>query len=282
VLTKKFKNPDELVKEICLRIQKKAGKNNLKGIGVGAPNANLFKGTIDSAPNLPWGGVIPLAHLFEKEARVPCIVSNDANVAAAGEMLFGNAKKINDFIFITLGTGVGSGIVVNRKLVYGHDSLAAELGHVIVAKNGRACRCGRKGCLETYVSATGIKRTIEGWLRNGEKSVLKKNADAIHSADIFSAAQKGDALAKKAFEFTGEILGLALANSVAYTSPQAIFLSGGLSKAKELLFVPTIHHFEKNLLTIYKNKIKILPSALEENRVAVLGAASLIWKKNKF
>jgi glucokinase len=230
VQTKNFRRPEELVKEISSRIFSKISVQQLAGIGVGAPNGNLYKGTIERAPNLPWRGEIPLAKLFQKETQRPCIVSNDANVAATGEMLFGKAKKLNDFIFITLGTGLGSGIVSGGKLVYGQNSLAGELGHVIVAKNGRRCKCGRRGCLETYVSATGIKRTVEEWLRNGKKSMLKKNGRALHAADIFNAAGKGDALAKKAFEFTGEVLGLALANSAVYTSPQVIFYRAVLQK----------------------------------------------------
>jgi glucokinase len=277
--TKEFEKPEEFVTEMGRQLRNKGLGGKLKGIGIGAPNANGKKGTIDFAPNLPWKGIVPLASLFEKELKMPCALVNDANAAALGEMLYGKAKKINDFIFITLGTGLGSGIVVNRKLLNGHNQMAAELGHVIVSKNGRTCRCGRQGCLETYVSASGIKKTIEEWLRQGERSSLEKNS-VIHSADIFEAAQNGDALAKKAFEFTGEILGLALANSVAYTDPQAIFISGGLSKAKELLFGPTRVHFENNLMNIYKNRIGIFSSAFEENRVAVLGAASLILQEN--
>lgn len=281
VPTKQFNEPAYFVKEISERIFRLLGpQHELIGIGVGVANGNFYKGTIEYAPNLPWQGIIPMARLFEQNTHLPCILTNDANAAAIGEMLFGGAKKIRDFIFVTLGTGLGSGIVSNGHIIYGHDGLAAELGHVMVIRNGRACGCGRRGCLETYVSATGIKRTVYNWISRGEKSVLAKNKEAIQAADICRAASDGDTLALKAFEFTGEILGHALANSVAYTSPKAIFLFGGLANAKKLLFEPTIRHFEKNLLTIYKNKIEILPSRLEENKVAILGAASLVWKQD--
>lgn len=277
--TKKFQSPEELVEKISSHISELLPENSrLAGIGIGAPNANFYKGVIESAPNLPWQGTVPLVKLFEKQVKVPCILTNDANAAALGEMYFGGARKMDDFIFVTLGTGLGSGIVANRQLIYGHDGLAAELGHVIVVKNGRNCGCGRKGCLETYVSVTGLKRTVKEWISEGKKSVLSK-PEKIRFSDIFEAAENGDSLAMEAFEFTGEMLGLALANSVAYTSPKAIFLFGGLTKAEHLIFEPTQRHFEKNLMNIYKNKIKILPSELRKNHAPVLGAASLILNK---
>lgn len=281
VPTKEYQDPSYFVKDISDKILKLlAPCHELIGIGVGVANGNFYQGTIEYAPNLPWNGIIPLAKLFEQKTHVPCILTNDANAAAIGEMLFGGAKQMKDFIFVTLGTGLGSGIVSNGQVIYGHDGLAAELGHVMVIRNGRVCGCGRKGCLETYVSATGIKRTVYNWISRGEKSVLSQYKESIQASDICWAASNGDQLALKAFEFTGEILGHALANSVAYTSPKAIFLFGGLANAKNLLFEPTVRHFENNLLTIYKNKIKILPSHLEENKVAILGAASLVWKQD--
>jgi glucokinase len=280
MLTKKFRTPSDLVRKVSAKILKMATGSELIGVGIGAPNGNYYKGTIDHPPNLPWKGSIPLTSLFEEQTGVPCILTNDANAGAIGEMLFGSAKNINDFIFITLGTGLGSGIVANRQLIYGHDGLAAELGHVIVVNNGRLCGCGRKGCLETYASASGIKRTIEEWIGKGKSTVLSQKKGAIEAADVFLAAKKGDLLAIKAFEFTGKILGQALANSVAYTSPKAIFLFGGLADANELLFEPTKKHFEKNLLNIYKNKIGIFPSGLKESNVAILGAASLAWSRD--
>jgi glucokinase len=281
IATKEFQSPIHFAQNIAGRIfELLLPHQELIGIGIGVANGNFYNGTIEYSPNLPWHGIVPLAQLFEREMQVPCILTNDANAAAIGEMLFGGAKKMKDFIFVTLGTGLGSGIVSNGQVIYGHDGLAAELGHVMINKKGRSCGCGRKGCLETYVSATGIKRTVYNWISRGEKTILANYKTTIDATDISYAARNGDALALKAFEFTGEILGHALANSVAYTSPKAIFLFGGLANAKELLFEPTIRHFEKNLLTIYKNKIQIRPSELEENKVAILGAASLVWKQN--
>jgi glucokinase len=282
ILTRNYPDPEEFVNEISRRILKMSEGYQLLGLGIGAPNANYYDGTIDKSPNLPWKGTIPLAGLFQKHISLPCIMTNDANAAAIGEMLFGSAKEMDDFIFVTLGTGLGSGIVANRQLVYGHDGLAAELGHIIVEKNGRTCGCGRKGCLETYASATGIKRTITEWMSQGKKSNFLEAKATISSADIFEAARNGDLLSQQAFEFTGEILGMALANSVAYTSPKAIFLFGGLANSKNLLFDPTRKHFEANLMNVYRNKISILPSGLKEDEAAILGAAALLWNQNKF
>lgn len=278
--TKDFTSFHSFAEELSKEISAMSSPYELLGTGIGAPNGNYFNGTIEHPPNLPWKGILPLAQVIQHSTGKLCVLTNDANAAALGEMLFGNARDLNDFIFITLGTGLGSGIVSNRKLIYGHDGFAAEIGHVIIKENGRSCGCGRNGCLETYASATGIKRTINEWLAGGEKSILSL-ADEIRSADVHIAAEAGDELAVKAFEYTGEILGLALANSVAYTSPQAIFLSGGLTNAGELLYKPTQYYFEQNLMDIYKRKIKILPSGLEENKGAILGAASLVWETVK-
>ena len=241
----------------------------LIGCGVGAPNGNYYTGNIEHAPNLQWKGVIPVASSFEKELGVKSIVTNDANAAALGEHLYGGAKNYNDFIFITLGTGLGSGIVVNGALVYGHDGFAGELGHVIVEKNGRLCGCGRKGCLETYCSATGIVTTY-----NELKGHHNLPIDAM---GIYQKAREGEKEALDAFSKTGEVLGLALANAMAYTSPEAIFLFGGLARAGEFLLAPTRKSFEDNLHIIYRNKAKIHLSGLNENDGAILGAASLIW-----
>jgi len=252
----------------------------VKGIGVGVPNGNYFKGTIEFAPNLPWRGVVPLASLIQDAFTLPTVLTNDANAAAIGEMTYGAARGMKDFIMITLGTGLGSGIVVNGQLVYGHDGFAGELGHVIVFPEGRRCGCGRKGCLETYVSATGIVRTIHELLQSRHiPSLLRDmNPTAITSKTIRDAALKGDALAIEAFEFTGKILGQQLANFVAFSSPEAIILFGGLTRAGDLIFRPTIHAMEENLLQIYKNKIKVLPSELKESDAAILGASALVWE----
>lgn len=286
VATEHFPIPEDLVAVVCERIKKSVAafshKYNFVGVGIGAPNGNYFKGTIEFAPNLKWEGIVPLAKLFSERLNVKAVLTNDANAAAIGEMMFGGAKGMKDFLFITLGTGLGSGIVANGELILGHDSFAGEIGHVILFPDGRQCGCGRKGCLETYCSATGIKRTYSDLLmRHPEKNNLSgKVADAKY---IYDKAVLGDTDALEAFNYTGDVLGLALANSVAYTSPEAIFLFGGLALAGDFIFKPTIESFERNLLNIYKNKIKILPSQLKENDAAILGAASLILKElNEF
>lgn len=286
VATEHFPIPEDLVAVVCERIKISVAafshKYNFVGVGIGAPNGNYFKGTIEFAPNLKWEGIVPLAKLFSERLNVKAVLTNDANAAAIGEMMFGGAKGMKDFLFITLGTGLGSGIVANGELILGHDSFAGEIGHVILFPDGRQCGCGRKGCLETYCSATGIKRTYSDLLmRHPEKNNLSgKVADAKY---IYDKAVQGDTEALEAFNYTGDVLGLALANSVAYTSPEAIFLFGGLALAGDFIFKPTIESFERNLLNIYKNKIKILPSQLKENDAAILGAASLILKElNEF
>lgn len=280
--TEQFPFPEDLVAVVCEHIKKAfqpfATTYEMKGVGIGAPNGNHFKGTIEFAPNLKWKGVIPIVQLFSEHLSIKSFLTNDANAAALGEMIFGGAKGMRNFLFITLGTGLGSGIIANGELIYGHDSCAGEIGHVILFPDGRQCGCGRKGCLETYCSATGIKRTYADLLMSRhEKSDLKeKVADAKY---IFDKALQGDEVAIEAFNYTGKILGLALANSVAYTSPEAIFLFGGLALSEQFIFKPTIKSFEENLLHIYKNKIKILPSQLKENTAPILGAASLVWKE---
>lgn len=281
VLTTEFGEPGSFARAVSSRIRKMLRPGNiLTEVGIGAPNGNFHRGTVDDPPNLPWKGVIPLAELFRHEVHVRCVLDNDANAAAIGEMRFGGARGMNDFVFITLGTGLGSGIVSNGQLIYGHEGVAGELGHIIVREGGRLCGCGRRGCLETYASATGIRRTVEEWLNCGKASRLAK-LSAIRSADICEAALKGDVLAVEAFEFTGKILGTALANCIAITGSEAIFLFGGLANAKELLFEPVRRHLEANLLGPYRNRVKLLPSTLKENQAAILGAASLVWTHTK-
>lgn len=281
VSTEHFPIPEDLVAVVCEHIKKAfqsfSSTHELIGVGIGAPNGNYFNGTIEFAPNLKWKGIIPIATLFSERLGIKALLTNDANAAALGEMIFGGAKGMKDFLFITLGTGLGSGIVANGELIYGHDSCAGEIGHVIMFPDGRQCGCGRKGCLETYCSATGIKRTYTDLLmsRHEKTTLTDKVADAKY---IFDRAIHGDAAAIEAFDYTGRVLGLALANSVAYTSPEAIFLFGGLALSDQFIFDPTIKSFEENLLHIYKNKIKILPSQLKENTAPILGAASLVWK----
>ncbi len=253
----------------------------LRGIGIGAPNGNYYRGTIEHAPNLKWKGIIPLAEMFAKNFRVPAALTNDANAAAIGEMLFGGAKGMQDFIVITLGTGVGSGIVVNGEVVYGHDGFAGEIGHTIYDARGRDCNCGRQGCLETYASATGICRTARELLERDDRPSKLRRIDSMNltAAAIALAAEHGDSVAVETFEITGEILGLELADAVAHTSPEAIFLVGGLANAGRLIFDPTRRHMERHMLNIFKGKVKLLPSGLPEGNVAVLGAAALIWKE---
>ena len=256
-------------------------KNRLVGIGIGAPNGNFYKGTIEFAPNLNWTGIIPLAQYFEEEFKVPSFLTNDANAAAVGEMIFGNTRDIADFVMVTLGTGLGSGIVVNGQVLYGHDGFAGELGHVIVEENGRQCGCGRKGCLETYASVTGIKNTVVKLLdENTKDSELRGfKAEDLSGKIIEQAAIRGDEIAQKAFGITGEYLGKALANIVAITSPKTIVLFGGLAQAGDLIFKPTEYFMNKNMLKIYENKVQLIPSALSSNEVALLGAAALAWKE---
>jgi glucokinase len=271
----------DLHKAISQLLDKVPGKYDLKGIGVGAPNGNYYKGTIENAVNLKWNGNIEFCKEFGKFFPVPVVLTNDANAAAIGEMIFGAAKGMRDFIVITLGTGLGSGLVANGELIYGHDGFAGELGHTIAKPGGRMCGCGRRGCLETYVSATGIKRTVYKLLADTTyPSELRKYSFEQLTPDMISCfANTGDPVALQAFDYTAQFLGMKLAEAVAHTSPEAIFLFGGLSKAGDLLFVPTRKYFEENLLGIYRNKIKILPSGLTDKNAAVMGASALIWKE---
>lgn len=251
----------------------------MAGIGVGAPNGNYYSGSIENAPNLAWKGKIDFVPLMEKQFGIPTVVTNDANAAALGEMLFGHANGLQNFLMITLGTGLGSGLVVNGSLIYGHDGFAGELGHVRAVDNGRACGCGKRGCLETYVSATGIKRTIFELLaeENMESGFRKIPFTKLKPKLITTLAEKGDPIAIMAFERTGFLLGRSLADTVAHISPSSIFLFGGLAKAGKWIIEPTKKSMEEHLLPIYQNKIDIVPSALLSKNIAVLGAAALIW-----
>ena len=271
---------DNLVVGLNMLIEQVGGKDKIRGIGVGAPNGNYFNGSIEFAPNLPWKGKIPLAQMIQERIGIPVALTNDANAAAIGEMTYGAARGMKDFIVITLGTGVGSGIVVGGQLVYGHDGFAGELGHMIVRRNGRMCGCGRQGCLETYTSATGVARTAREYLsiRSDESLLRSIDVDAITSKDVYDAAMQGDALALEIFEATGAILGESFADFVTFSSPEAIILFGGLTKSGDLLMNPIKHHMEKNLLPIYKGKTKLLFSQLKESDAAVLGASALGWE----
>jgi glucokinase len=262
-------------------IEEAGGPGQIRGIGVGAPNGNYFNGCIEFAPNLPWKGKIPLAQLIsEKTYHIPVALTNDANAAAIGEMTYGAARGMKDFIEITLGTGVGSGIVIGGTLVYGHDGFAGELGHVTVRENGRICGCGRHGCLEAYASATGVARTAREILINRtEKSLLRSlKPEDITSKDVYDAAVKGDKLAQEIFEYTGNILGEALSNFVAFSSPEAIILFGGLTKAGELILNPVKRSMEDHMLKVFQGKTKLLVSQLKESDAAILGASALAWE----
>jgi len=250
----------------------------LAGIGLGAPNANYYKGTIEQPPNLSWG-YVDVVNTLKQWYKVPIALTNDANAAALGEMLFGAAKGMKDFIVITLGTGLGSGIVANGQLIYGHDGFAGEIGHTIVVPNGRLCGCGRRGCLETYASATGICKTVVELLQASDvtSELRLVPVEKLTSKHVYEAARNGDKLALEAFEKTGYYLGFKLADSVAHTSPEAIILFGGLAKAGDFIFKPTKKYLEENLLGIFKNKVKLIPSGLPEGETAILGAAALIW-----
>lgn len=285
IKTGAYAQADEYVDAVCKNllplIEANGGVDKIKGIGIGAPNGNYYSGTIEFAPNLPWKGIIPLAKMFEERLGIPTTLTNDANAAAIGEMTYGAARGMKDFIMITLGTGVGSGIVINGQMVYGHDGFAGELGHVIMRReNGRLCGCGRKGCLETYCSATGVARTAREFLTaSTEPSLLRAiPAEEITSKDVYDAAVKGDTLAMNIFNFTGTILGEALVDFIAFSSPEAIVLFGGLAKSGKYIFDPIQKAIDANILPIYKGKTKLLMSELKDSDAAVLGASALGWE----
>lgn len=269
---------DELRACISHLLESVPPPRQLRAIGIGAPNGNFYRGTIEHAPNLRWRGIIPLAEMIEARMRVPVVLTNDANAAAIGEMMYGGAKNMQHFIVITLGTGLGSGIVCEGRVLYGHSGFAGEIGHTIVDPEGRLCGCGRRGCLETYASATGLTRTVRELLaRTTVASTLRSiAADRLTAADVAAAAHAADTIAREAFEQTGKILGMKLADAVAHTSPEAIFLSGGLARAGDLLLEPTRRWFDHFLLNIFRNTVHLLPSALMDN-AGVLGAAALAW-----
>lgn len=272
---------DDLYEAVHPLIEEAGGVRRIKGIGVGAPNGNFYTGTIEYAPNLPWKGVLPLANIIKNRFNLPVVLTNDANAAALGEMMYGAAKGMQDFIMITLGTGVGSGIVANGHLIYGHDGFAGELGHTIIIPDGRYHEGTEKyGSLESYASATGVTLTaLEMLEKSSENSLLRGvPAEQLTSKTVFEAAIKGDRLAKDIFDYTGKILGLALANFVMFSSPEAIILFGGLTKAGDLLLKPTRENMEKNLIQVFENKVKIIVSHLKESHAAILGASALAWE----
>ncbi len=255
-----------------------AGKERIIGAGAGAPNGNFFTGEIMFAPNMPWHGVIPMAKLLSESLGLKVSLNNDANAATIGEMTYGVAKGMKDFVLVTLGTGVGSGFVANGQMIYGHDGFAGELGHIIAVHDGRQCGCGRKGCLETYTSATGVTKTAELWLEERtDASILREYKGKMNSQYIHEAAEKGDALALEIFDYTAKILGQTLADIVAITSPEAIVFFGGLAKAGDILLKPVKKYMEANVLNIYRDKVAILQSAFNDADAAILGASSMAW-----
>lgn len=287
ISTKKHNTVDSFIEElysaVMPAIETVGGLAKIKGIGVGAPNGNYYQGTVEYAPNLPWKGVIPLASLISKRFGLPTSLTNDANAAAVGEMMYGAARGMKDFIMITLGTGVGSGIVANGQLIYGHDGFAGELGHTIIIPDGRLhWGTGARGSLEAYASATGIRLTaLELLEKHQSKTSLLRNipSESLESHHVFECAQEGDEIAAEVFEYTGKILGMALANFVMFSSPEAIVLFGGPTKAGDLLMKPVRRHMEENLLPIFRNKVKLVFSLLKESDAAILGASALVWEK---
>ena len=270
----------DAVCETITTLASKIGMDNIQGVGIGAPNGNYYTGNVEFAPNLPWAKdhPVPLRQYMSEKLGVPVTVTNDANAAAVGEMTYGAARGMKNCITITLGTGVGSGIVINGEVVYGHDGFAGELGHTCaVPFNGRPCNCGKKGCLEAYTSATGVARTAREWLATGKYDSSLAEIEEITSKDVYEAAQKGDQMALDIFKFTGNMLGRCFADFVAFSAPEAIVVFGGLARAGELIFAPMRESMNAHLLSIWRNKIKILPSSLKESDAAILGASALAW-----
>ncbi|SHK27607.1 ROK family protein [Epilithonimonas mollis] len=284
IKTEEYKQVEDFIDALYVNIkpliEDVSENTTLDGIGVGAPNANYFKGTIELAPNLPWKGVVPFAELMQKKFGVPCRMTNDANAAALGEMMFGAARGMKDFIMITLGTGVGSGIISGGNLIYGHDGFAGELGHTIVKPGGRKhWSTGSEGSLEAYASATGIAITAKKFRAEFPDSMLNQYPEEnINSKTVFECAEKGDATAIEVFRYTGQKLGEALANFVMFSSPEAILLFGGVIKAGDFLLKPAKLHMERNLLPIFRSKVKLVFSELDEADAAILGASALVWE----
>lgn len=276
---------DDYINAVCEQLRRLAadtcGMENIAGVGVGAPNGNFYSGRIDFAPNLPWKGILPFVEKMEAAIGLPCVITNDANAAAMGEHAYGVAKDMDHFIMITLGTGVGSGIFIDGKIVYGNDGFAGELGHTIIdfSDNARPCGCGRKGCLETYTSATGVARTARQFLQERTDDSLLRNIspEKITSKDVYDAAIKGDAIALDIYNYTGDILGKALSNFIAFSAPEAIILFGGMAQAGDILMKPLRESMDKHTLALWSGKVKLLVSSLKSGDAALLGASALVW-----
>lgn len=278
---------NDITKAINSLVESSKEDGEIRGIGIGAPNGNYYKGSIEFAPNLKWAHdeygkpmIIDFANMIKNIVHIPVAVTNDANAAAVGEMTYGIAKGMKDFIMITLGTGVGSGIVIDGKIVYGHDGFAGELGHTTIIRDGRQCSCGRKGCLETYTSAIGVARTAREMLQNSEMDSTLRTLDPekITSKDVYDAATKGDKLAIEIFHYTGKILGTAFADFVAFSAPEAIILFGGVAKSKEFLTESILENMNENLLPMWKGKVRLLYSTLKDSDAAILGASAIAWE----
>jgi len=285
VSTRKYPVVEDFVEACYSMMQKLVKSLNEKviiaGIGIGAPNGNYYNGTIEHPPNLVWKGTIPLVDLFKKYFDLPIVLTNDANAAAMGEMIFGGAKGMKHFIEYTLGTGLGSGIVINGEILYGHTGFAGEIGHIIMKPGGRDCGCGRQGCLENYGSATGLVRTMHELLgkRRDESKLRKIPCEELDSKQIFDAAKEGDKIALETFDETAKILALSMANAVAFSSPEAIFVFGGLASAGDLLLKPTRKYLEETLQIMFKGTVKLLSSEIPESKGAVMGASALAWNE---
>lgn len=272
---------DVLCQEMMKLVDAQGGIDLIRGVGAGAPNGNYYTGNIENAANLPWKGIVPFSQMISDRMGVPCRTTNDANAAAMGEMTYGVAKGMKNFIMITLGTGVGSGIVIDGKVVYGHDGFAGELGHtkIIRGENARLCGCGQRGCIEAYASANGVARTAQEWLSTSDRASLLRNmpVENITSKDVFEAAMQGDELAKEIFDYTGELLGQKLADFIAFSAPEAIILFGGLTKAGDILKNPIERAMNETVVRFWKNKVKLLFSTLKDSDAAILGASALVW-----
>jgi len=255
----------------------------LAGIGIGAPNANYHRGTIELAPNLAWKGIVPIAGYIREKTKVPVLITNDAKAAAMGEMIFGGAKNMKNFIVLTLGTGLGSGIVINGDVLYGHTGFAGELGHTIIVPGGRDCGCGRQGCFETYGSASGLVRTVLNLLSEMKEDSILRDIPPSHltSKKIAEAAAKNDPVALEAMDYTAEMIAFGIANAVGFSSPEAVFLFGGLAQAGEVLFAPVREYVNQMVMPIYRGTVQILASEIQESNAAVLGAAALVWNELK-
>lgn len=282
VSTKAHAEPQTLVLELLEKLKDKPGFSELVGIGIGAPNGNVFTGNIEFAPNLLWKGIVPIAQLFSQAFNVPAILANDANAAAVGEHLFGCAKKMNDFVTITLGTGLGSGVFIDGHLVVGHNGFAGEYGHIRVVPNGRLCGCGRRGCLETYASSTGVVRSIAELASPNKSDSILLRKDHVNAREVFMEAQNGDLFAQEIVEYTAMMLGSALADFAAFSDPQAYVLFGGIAQAGQSFADRVQFHLEQNALQIFKGKITVTTSTLHHQNAAVLGtAAAMFWHINK-